>query len=81
MEKDEFDKAIESLDKVSDSLKKTIELLEEANKSLDEASDSFEELIQTHIDFYKEIYRRVLIFFIYLMLLGIVSLFAMMSIY
>ena len=77
MEKDEFDKAIESLDKVSDSLKETVELL-------DEASDSFEELIdtyQTHIDFYKEIYHRVLIFFIYLMILGIVSLIAMMSIY
>jgi len=81
MEKDEFDKAIESLDKVSDSLKKTVELLDEASNSLDEASDSLEELIQTHIDFYKEIYRRVLMFFIYLIVLGIVSIIAMMSIY
>ena len=70
MEKDEFDKAIESLDEASKSL-------EEANKSLEELTDTD----QTHIDFYKEIYRRVLIFFIYLMILGIVSIIAMMSIY
>lgn len=70
MEKDEFDKAIESLDEASKSL-------EEANKSLGELIDTH----QAHIDFYKEIYRRVLIFFIYLMILGIVSLFAMMFIY
>ncbi len=81
MEKDEFDEMIKSLDKASGSLEETVELLDKASNSLDEANDSFEELIQTHIDFYKEIYHRVLIFFIYLMILAFISLFAMMSIY
>ena len=77
MEKDKFDKAIESLNKVSDLLEKTVESLNEADKSFEELIDTY----QTHIDFYKEIYHRVLIFFIYLMVLGVVSLIAMMSIY